>query len=84
MTDIAKLADGLTEAQKLAMIHPNAGGSAYGWASINTLNALCAKALVRRIVGNGASYSPSTAIGWPFTDIGQALRRHLLDQEKKG
>ena len=71
MTDIAKLADGLTEAQKHFIINrPEKGWTTYlpsserrEYRGIIIRKGYCENALSRK---------------------GQALRRHLLDQEKKG
>lgn len=74
---IAEVAASLSEAQRAAMLHRRAGGSSYAWARIGTLDALHARGLVKRIAGPGAFYSPQTAIEWPLTDYGKAVRQHL-------
>lgn len=69
-----QIAGRLTKAQREALMHPNAGGSAYGWASMRTLEALNDRGLVGRKTGPGSSYSPRTAIFWPVTPLGLQVR----------
>ena len=75
--DVERIAKGLTEVQREAMSHANAGGTAYRWARMGTLKALCARKLVGRKTGPGALYSPQTAIKWPLTPLGLQVRQYL-------
>lgn len=81
--DVEKVAEGLTEAQREAMIHPNAGGSSYTWAKFGTLRALMRRGLIDYRPGVGSFYSPQTAIKWPLTPLGLAVRQHLLNPSKE-
>lgn len=79
MTDAAAIAASLTKAQREAITHRNAGGCSYRWAGLRTIEALYARKLVGRLAGHGAFYSPQTAIDWPLTPLGLAVRQHLHD-----
>lgn len=81
MTDVAEIARKLTKAQREALVHPNAGGSAYGWAKMPTLDALYSRGLVYKKAGLGAMFSPHTAIKWPLRPLGLAVRDYLKGQE---
>lgn len=80
MTDLAKLAAGLTEAQKRALQY--AIDNWCHWESLDgrTLNALERKGLVYGYVSPRDFRETMVAV----SQKGQALRRHLLDQEKRG
>jgi hypothetical protein len=80
MTDIAKIAAGLTKAQQEALTHPNAGGCSYRWAKIGTLEALYARNLIAKRTGLGSMFSPQTSIHWPLRPIGIAVRTYLENQ----
>lgn len=80
MSEIERVAKGLTEAQRAALMHKHAGGSAYAWAQLKTIEALCSRGLVSRIGGVGAFYSPRTVIRWPLTPIGLQVRDYLKGQ----
>lgn len=77
--EIAAIAKGLTAAQRRALVHKNAGGHSYSWTTINTLEALYKRRLVRRKCSHGAFYSPRTAIEWPLTPLGQLVAQHLKE-----
>jgi hypothetical protein len=79
MTDLAAIAASLTKAQREAIMHRNAGGCSYRWAGLRTIEALYARKLVGRLASHGAFYSPQTAIDWPLTPTGLAVRQHLHD-----
>lgn len=80
--DPKTIADSLTEAQRAALLHPRAGDSSYGWARMGTLEALYSRKLVGRQTGRGALYSPQTAIKWPLTPLGLAVRSHIIGEDK--
>ena len=75
-----QIAAGLTKAQREALLHPRAGGCAYGWAKIGTLQALYSRNLVAKRDGPGSVFFPQTAIQWPLRPLGLALRNHLKGQ----
>lgn len=81
MPDLDKLARGLTEAQREALLHKKAGGCAYRWATRATLEALFRRKLVFRNAGLGSMFSPSTAIEWPLSLLGLALKAHIERNE---
>jgi hypothetical protein len=70
----------LSKAQREALVHKRAGGSAYAWARMGTLEALHARGLVSRTTGPGAFFSPRTAIQWPLTEDGEAARAYLIEE----
>lgn len=82
-TEIARVAAGLTRAQREALVHEKAGDIAHGWARMGTLEALWRKSILRRETGPGAFYSPQVFITWPLTPLGLAVRDHIL-REKSG
>lgn len=79
LTDPHTIAKGLTKAQRVALMHPNAGGSAYGWAKMPTLDALYSRGLVGKKAGLGAMFLPHTAIKWPLRPLGLAVRQALKE-----
>ena len=81
LTDPHTIAKGLTKAQKEALLHPNAGGSSYGWARMGTLEALYSRHLVAKRAGVGSMFSPQTAIKWPLRPLGLAVRQALKEME---
>lgn len=77
---IKQIADSLTKAQVEAMLHKNAGGTSYSWARMQTLDALRKRGLLYRKTGPGAMYCPQTAIEWPLTPDGLAVRQLLQER----
>lgn len=81
MTDPERIAAGLSEAQKKALLHPNAGKCSYRWAPMRTVEALYNRGLCRRNTdGRGTMFSPQTAIVWPLTPLGLAVRAILMKE----
>jgi hypothetical protein len=81
MTKAEEIAKGLSATMRKALLHKNAGGSAYGWASMATLEALRNRGLVKYRPGVGAFYSPHTAIEWPLSAKGLEVRALLKGQD---
>ncbi len=77
MPDVAEIAGRLSEAQRRALTHKNAGGCSYTWAGIGTLQALHSRGLVLRNGRRGSMFSPQTNIRWPLTPLGLAVRAYL-------
>lgn len=75
MTDPKQIAASLSEAQKRALLHENAGGTAYAWASISTLESMWKRGLLDRFI-----YSTPHLITWPLTPLGLAVRDILKEQ----
>lgn len=79
MTEAERIAAGLSEAQRRALAHPNAGKCSYRWAPMRTVEALYNRGLCwRRADGRGTMFSPQTAIIWPLTPLGAQVRAILL------
>jgi aspartate oxidase len=77
--EIARIAAGLSEAQKTAMLADRSQGqSSYAMGvAMNSLKALAAKGLVLRKGGLGEMFCPRTNIDWPLTAKGLAVRSYL-------
>ena len=76
---VAEIVAGLTKAQAKAMLADRSrGDSAYDTrVSRNTLEALYARGLVGRHAKRGSMFSPTTAIDYPLTLLGLAIRAQL-------
>ena len=84
MTDPKAIAATLSEAQKRAMLaNRTRGESSYSMrVGMGTLKALYNRNLVRRVGGAGSMFSPETAIEWPLTSLGLAVRKALQEQSR--
>lgn len=86
MADVSKIADGLSEAQRRAMMADRSRGQcAYTMrVRLETLEALRARGLLRRNAGVGSMFSPRTSIEWPLTNLGFNVRTELQRRESGG
>lgn len=80
MTDIAKVAEGLSEAQR-SQLSCEQGFAIDGWCSQRGGEAAIdmeARGLVVSEISGGEQY---TRIDYSLTPLGQAVRKHLMEQE---
>lgn len=83
---LLELAARLTKAQRKGLLGNAVGRGSSSYTlgvTLNTCEALASKGLVRRVAGVGAFYSPRTAILWPFTPLGLAVREILASEQER-